>query len=1010
MIRRLIMKRSVLFGLLLIALVGGQPVNAEDGFESVFDGKTLKGWEGNPKFWTVKDGAITGQTTKENPTKGNTFCVWRAGKLADFELKLKFKIQGGNSGIQYRSREVKKWVISGYQADFDGAGNWTGTLYEEKGRGVLARRGDKVVISADGKKSRVGKTTAEKDILASVKKDGWNEYHISAIGNRLIHKVNGNVTIDVEDQQDSKRAKSGLLALQLHAGPPMTVQFKDIRVKHIKGGKSAAAPTGKGKKVVFMAGTRSHGYGAHEHNAGCLLLSRSLSQALPDLEIVVYSNGWPKAADAFDGADTVIMYCDGGGRHPVNNNLDQIDKLAKKGVGVVCIHYGVEVPKGESGNKLLDWIGGYFEAHWSVNPHWDANFTTLPKHAVTSGVKPFKINDEWYYHMRFREGMKGVTPILTAIPPKSTLSRPDGAHSGNPHVRKKAGQPQHVAWATERADGGRGFGFTGGHFHWNWGDPNFRKIMLNAIAWTAKIDVPAGGISDRPVSLNELKKNQDFDVPKRYDFDKVRQRLNLKQGSKTSAAPRKAVKPVVSSPVISGSKVANLDADIKGAKQLFLVVGDGGNGYGCDWADWIEPTLIGKNGLKKKLTELRWKSATTDFGKVGINRNAGGGAMRVAGKPVSFGIGTHAKSVIAYDLPPGFERFQAKVGLDNGGTDQSACGNAARVQFFVYTSRPSSASSSIAAPSREPGAAVDGLDVATGLKATLFSSEPAIRSLTNLDIDHRGRVWVCEVINYRHNNGKRPEGDRILILEDKDGDGKADETKVYYQGRDIDSAMGIAVLGNKVIVSCSPTVFVFTDTDGDDKPDKKEIFFSKVGQPQHDHSAHSFLFGPDGKLYWNFGNTGKAVHDASGKVVVDRAGNPVVDNGRPYYGGMPFRCNMDGSQFEVLAHNFRNNYEVTVDSFGTVWQSDNDDDGNRGVRINYVMEFGNYGYRDELTGAGWKSARTNMNTETPLKHWHLRDPGVVPQPATNGCRFADGHHRLRRTFVAQGFLGSSTAL
>ncbi len=206
--------------------------------------------------------------------------------------------------------------------------------------------------------------------------------------------------------------------------------------------------------------------------------------------------------------------------------------------------------------------------------------------------------------------------------------------------------------------------------------------------------------------------------------------------------------------------------------------------------------------------------------------------------------------------------------------------------------------------------AVAGLDVAEGLEAKLFSSEPGILSVANLDVDDRGRVWAIEIVNYRHNNGQRPEGDRILILEDTDGDGVSDKTKVFYQGRDIDTALGICVLGNKVIVSVAPNVFVFTDENGDDVPDKKELLFTNVGQPQHDHSTHSFVFGPDGKMYWNVGNTGGKVCDKDGKQIVDMQGNPVVDNGKPYFGGMPFRCNLDGSEFEVLGHNFRNNYET----------------------------------------------------------------------------------------------------
>src|SRR5262245_19794592 len=183
----------------------------------------------------------------------------------------------------------------------------------------------------------------------------------------------------------------------------------------------------------------------------------------------------------------------------------------------------------------------------------------------------------------------------------------------------------------------------------------------------------------------------------------------------------------------------------------------------------------------------------------------------------------------------------------------------------------------------DPANAVKNLDVHADLRATLFASEPTLTNPTNIDIDYRGRVWVCDVVNYRGNNGKRPAGDRILILEDTDGDGKMDKVKTFYQGRDVDYAMGICVLGNKVIVSCSPNVLVFT-FDDNDKIVKKEYLFRKTGQPQHDHSAHTFVFGPDGRLYWNFGNTGQSVHDKDGKPVIDRSGNKVVDNGKPYFG------------------------------------------------------------------------------------------------------------------------------
>ncbi len=283
----------------------------------------------------------------------------------------------------------------------------------------------------------------------------------------------------------------------------------------------------KTKKILFLAGPPSHGYGSHEHYAGCMLLAKSLEAAMPEFDVEVVKHRWPDSDSAFDGVDAIVMYSDGGRNHPVMKHLDQVDKLTEKGIGVVCIHYAVEVPKGPAGDNFLRWIGGYFETHWSVNPHWRAEFDKLPEHAITKGVGPFSIQDEWYYHMRFREDMQGVTPILSAIPPASTLSRPDGSHSGNPHVRAKTGQPQHVAWATEREDGGRGFGFTGGHFHWNWSDKNFRKVVLNAIVWAARGKVPEKGVSVEALNIAELTENQDYPKPENFDFEKVRKKFGL---------------------------------------------------------------------------------------------------------------------------------------------------------------------------------------------------------------------------------------------------------------------------------------------------------------------------------------------------------------------------------------------------------------------------------------------------------------------------------------------------
>lgn len=217
----------------------------EPGFQPIFNGTDLNQWDGNPKFWSVKDGCITGQTTAENPTKGNTFIIWKGGTVADFELRLQFRMVGGNSGIQYRSQVVDQanWVVGGYQADMEAGPTYTGILYEERGRGILAERGQMVWIQPDGKLRSVGSLGKSEDIQAGLKKEDWNDYTVIARGNHLTQVINGRVTIDVVDDQAAKAAKSGILALQLHAGPPMLVQFKNIRLRDLGGATAPLAGT-----------------------------------------------------------------------------------------------------------------------------------------------------------------------------------------------------------------------------------------------------------------------------------------------------------------------------------------------------------------------------------------------------------------------------------------------------------------------------------------------------------------------------------------------------------------------------------------------------------------------------------------------------------------------------------------------------------------------------------------------------------------------------------------------
>jgi hypothetical protein len=225
----------VFAGLACALLCGFARAADEEGFVSLFNGKDLSGWKGDKAYWSVQDGAITAKTTAENPLKYNTFLIWEGGQPGDFELRAKYKIVGGNSGVQYRSKmlDEAKFICSGYQADIDATLRYAGMCYEEKGRGFLAPRGDKVTIGSDGSKT-VAKIGSPEELQTKIKSDDWNEYRIVARGNHLEHYINGTLMAEVIDNQKDKAAASGVLALQVHQGPPMTIQFKDLRLKELK--------------------------------------------------------------------------------------------------------------------------------------------------------------------------------------------------------------------------------------------------------------------------------------------------------------------------------------------------------------------------------------------------------------------------------------------------------------------------------------------------------------------------------------------------------------------------------------------------------------------------------------------------------------------------------------------------------------------------------------------------------------------------------------------------------
>ncbi|MES2708684.1 MAG: ThuA domain-containing protein [Verrucomicrobiota bacterium] len=282
---------------------------------------------------------------------------------------------------------------------------------------------------------------------------------------------------------------------------------------------SAATPDGK-KKLVIIAGKPSHPPLMHEFRAGSLLLAKSLA-GVPDFTVDVQDQGWVKDEATFKDADAVVIYADGGPGHPAiqGEHLAALAALAKRGCGIGFMHYGVEIPAAKGGPEFQQWVGGYYENQYSVNPMWEPRFEKLPVHPVTRGVEPFQIRDEWYFNIRFKTGFTAdgtaeaekmkFTPILTARPSDTVRDGPYVYPAGPyPHIQAEKGRTEAMMWCVERPDGGRGFGFTGGHYHLNWGNSDFRRTVLNALVWVTGAEVPAGGI-DSKVSEEDLKENLD---------------------------------------------------------------------------------------------------------------------------------------------------------------------------------------------------------------------------------------------------------------------------------------------------------------------------------------------------------------------------------------------------------------------------------------------------------------------------------------------------------------------
>ena len=436
--------------LFLLGVAGGC-FAADDGFISIFNGKDLAGWDADSS-WTVRDGTLVG-TVPTGATAGST-CVWRAGELDDFELVAQVRLAGAKASIGIRGNETAPRVVDGTRIEL---GSATDTGSE------------------------------------------WAEYRITAQGGEVTTRINGTLAFSPSaPAADNGRHLQGRLALNLPAaaaGKP--VEFKDIKLKRLP-------LVGNRKKIVLLAGKNSHPLGEHEFEAGIYAFRRALDKT-PGVIAADYYLGWPTDPTAFANADAVVLYSDGGGGNPAiqGDRLQLLTGLAKKGVGIGFCHYATEVPVGRGSAEFLTMTGGYYESKYSANPIWMLDQVVLADVPLTKGVQRFATKDEWYFNIRFRAEMQGITAILQGTPSDETRSKRYSGSGPYDHVIAKKGQSEVVMWTVDNPGANRGFGYTGGHYHANWANPDVRKLVLNAALWIARAEIPANGV-DAQLTDDEL--------------------------------------------------------------------------------------------------------------------------------------------------------------------------------------------------------------------------------------------------------------------------------------------------------------------------------------------------------------------------------------------------------------------------------------------------------------------------------------------------------------------------
>ena len=425
-----------------------------------------------------------------------------------------------------------------------------------------------------------------------------------------------------------------------------------------------------------------------------------------------------------------------------------------------------------------------------------------------------------------------------------------------------------------------------------------------------------------------------------------------------------------------------LTADVTGLKTITLEsLGVDGNSF--DWVGWVELKFQNAAGKSVSVGKDSVLKVSQGYGEVKYDTNIEGKPLTLTGKVFHKGIGTHADSAIQIKVPKGAVKFVAIAGLDDQGAIRDGKLTKASVQFAVINDR---------AP-WEPKLAAEFVPLDQfkipkddDLEVTLWAKSPQFYNPTNMAIDHKGRIWLTEGVNYRYKKGRRSAGDRIMVLEDTDGDGVADSSHCFVQDAALVVPLGIAVFENKVIVSSAPNLIVYTDVNNDLKfdpaVDKKEVLLTGFQGNDHDHALHSLTAGPDGKFYFNAGNCGGKFTDKSGNTFYMNGawsspwnvpGGKKSDDGFLWTCGFGVRMNPDGSNVEIFGHGFRNSYEQSINSLGDIFQNDNDDVDS--CRNSYVLEYGCAGFFTRDGRRMWTPERRPGQT-TGQAHWRQDDPGT----------------------------------